>query len=90
MESLEKLPNIGAILADRLRDAGVRDAAELRRLGAAAAFAKIRAELPADASWEAASCKIPDLAEQLASALVLRGSLIMCPQKPGECVAGSA
>jgi DNA transformation protein and related proteins len=50
MESLEKLPNIGAILADRLRDAGVCDAAELRRLGAAAAFAKIRAELPADAS----------------------------------------
>ncbi len=49
MESLEKLPNIGAILADRLRGAGVTDAAELRRLGAEAAFARIRAALPADA-----------------------------------------
>lgn len=49
MESLEKLPNIGAILADRLRGAGVLDAAELRRLGAEAAFAKIRPGLPADA-----------------------------------------
>ncbi len=49
MESLEKLPNIGAILADRLRGAGVSDAAELRRLGAEAAFAKISEELPEDA-----------------------------------------
>jgi DNA transformation protein and related proteins len=49
MESLEKLPNIGAILADRLRGAGVSDAAELRRLGSEAAFAKISEELPQDA-----------------------------------------
>jgi DNA transformation protein len=48
MESLEKLPNIGAILADRLRGAGVLDATELRRLGAEAAFAKIRSGLPED------------------------------------------
>ncbi len=49
MKSLEKLPNIGAILADRLRGAGVSDAAELRRLGSEAAFAKISGELPEDA-----------------------------------------
>jgi DNA transformation protein and related proteins len=49
MESLERLPNIGSILADRLREAGVSDAAELRRLGAEAACAKIRDELPEDA-----------------------------------------
>jgi DNA transformation protein len=49
MDSLQQMPNIGAILADRLRRAGVGDAAELRRLGADRAFEKVRVELPEDA-----------------------------------------
>jgi DNA transformation protein len=49
MDSLQQMPNVGALLADRLRRAGVADAAELRRLGADEAFEKIRAELPEDA-----------------------------------------
>lgn len=49
MDSLQQMPNIGAVLADRLRRGGVPDAAELRRLGAGGAFEKIRADLPEDA-----------------------------------------
>ncbi len=48
VDSLQQMPNIGAVLADRLRRGGVADAAELRRLGAGRAFEKIRAELPED------------------------------------------
>lgn len=50
MDSLQQLPNIGAVLADRLRRAGVGDAGELRRLGSGRAFEKIRPELPEDAA----------------------------------------
>jgi DNA transformation protein len=49
MDSLQQMPNIGAILAERLRGAGVADAEELRRLGAGRAFEKIRAGLPPEA-----------------------------------------
>lgn len=49
MDSLQQMPNIGAVLADRLRRGGVEDAGELRRLGAGRAFEKIREDLPEDA-----------------------------------------
>jgi DNA transformation protein len=49
MAALEELPNIGAVLATRLRAAGIRDAAALLDLGDAAAFARLRADLPEDA-----------------------------------------
>jgi len=49
VDSLQQLPNIGAVLADRLRRAGVGDAVELRRLGSGRAFEKIRPDLPEDA-----------------------------------------
>lgn len=49
MDSLQQMPNIGAVLAERLRRGGVTDADELRRLGAGRAFERIREELPEDA-----------------------------------------
>jgi DNA transformation protein len=49
MAVLETLPNIGKVLAARLRAAGIETDAELLRLGDAAAFRRIRAALPADA-----------------------------------------
>ncbi len=49
MSDLEDMPNIGKVLADRLRAAGVQDEAALLKLGDAAAFLRIRAELPDDA-----------------------------------------
>ncbi|MDX3096540.1 TfoX/Sxy family DNA transformation protein [Streptomyces sp. ME01-24h] len=49
MDSLQQMPNIGAVLAERLRSAGVPDADELRRLGSGGAFAMIREGLPEDA-----------------------------------------
>lgn len=49
MGALEDMPNIGAVLAGRLRAAGIADQAALLRLGDAAAFARIRAGLPEDA-----------------------------------------
>jgi DNA transformation protein len=49
MSALETLPNIGAVLASRLRAAGIATAEELAQLGDAAAFARIRASLPDDA-----------------------------------------
>jgi len=49
MAALEALPNIGAVLAGRLRAAGVRDAAALLTLGDKAAFVRLRADLPEDA-----------------------------------------
>jgi DNA transformation protein len=48
-EMLEDLPNIGKVLADRLRASGVTSSADLKRIGDAAAFNKIRHDLPADA-----------------------------------------
>ena len=47
--ALEEMPNIGKVLADRLRRAGIDTPMELMQLGDAAAFARIRAELPEDA-----------------------------------------
>ncbi len=49
MSDLEDMPNIGKVLADRLRAAGIKDEAALLKLGDAAAFLRIRAELPDDA-----------------------------------------
>jgi DNA transformation protein len=49
MSDLEDMPNIGKVLADRLRAAGITDEAELMKLGDGAAFLRIRAELPEDA-----------------------------------------
>ena len=49
MSALEDLPNIGKVLAGRLREAGVETAKELQRLGDAAAFRRIRTVLPDDA-----------------------------------------
>ncbi len=49
MSALEDLPNIGKVLAGRLREAGIDTAEELRRLGDAVAFRRIRAVLPDDA-----------------------------------------
>ncbi len=49
MSTLEDMPNIGKVLADRLRAAGVKDEAGLMKIGDAAAFLRIRAELPEDA-----------------------------------------
>ena len=46
---IEESPNIGKVLADRLRVAGITTAAQLHKLGDAAAFRRIRNELPEDA-----------------------------------------
>jgi DNA transformation protein len=49
MTELGSLPNIGAVLAGRLRQAGIATAEDLTKLGDAAAFRKIRGNLPDDA-----------------------------------------
>ena len=49
MSGLEDMPNIGKVLAGRLRAAGIATPAALIRLGDAAAFARLRADLPEDA-----------------------------------------
>ena len=49
MSALETLPNIGDVLAGRLREAGIKTAEALLKLGDGAAFARIRAGLPDDA-----------------------------------------
>jgi DNA transformation protein len=49
VSALEDMPNIGAVLAGRLRAAGIADGTALLKLGDAAAFRKIRADLPEDA-----------------------------------------
>jgi DNA transformation protein len=49
MSALETLPNIGAVLAGRLRQAGIASAEDLVALGDAEAFRRIRAVLPDDA-----------------------------------------
>lgn len=49
MSALEDLPNIGKVLADRLREGGVATAEQLQKLGDAAAFKRIRNVLPEDA-----------------------------------------
>lgn len=49
MSALEDMPNIGKVLAGRLRVAGIGDAAALMKIGDAEAFLRIRAGLPEDA-----------------------------------------
>ena len=49
MASLDDLPNIGKVLANRLRAAGIATPEALLQLGDAAAFRRIRNELPDDA-----------------------------------------
>ena len=48
-DDLEDLPNIGKVLADRLRVAGITTPTQLQKLGDAVAFRRIRNELPEDA-----------------------------------------
>ena len=43
------MPNIGGVLAGRLREIGITTDAELRKIGDAAAFVRLRATLPEDA-----------------------------------------
>ena len=49
MSDLQDLPNIGDVLAGRLRGEGIGTAEALLKLGDTKAFAKIRAGLPDDA-----------------------------------------
>ena len=49
MSDVETLPNIGKVLAGRLKAAGIETDTQLRKLGDAKAFLKLRAELPDDA-----------------------------------------
>jgi DNA transformation protein and related proteins len=49
LSTLEDMPNIGKVLADRLRQAGIATEAELMMLGDAQAFLRVRADLPEDA-----------------------------------------
>ena len=46
---LEDLPNIGPVLADRLRRAGIMTAAQFAELGDAAAFGQLVATYPEEA-----------------------------------------
>ncbi|MDF2874862.1 MAG: hypothetical protein K0R22_1545 [Sporomusa sp.] len=43
MSQLSELPNIGIVLAERLKTAGISDSVALRALGSKAAFMRIRA-----------------------------------------------
>jgi DNA transformation protein len=49
MAATEALPNIGQVLSRRLLKAGIKTDAQLKALGDAEAFRRIRAELPDDA-----------------------------------------
>ena len=49
MSELETTPNIGKVLAGRLRAAGITTREELEALGDDAAFLRLRATLPVDA-----------------------------------------
>jgi DNA transformation protein and related proteins len=49
MSSVETWPNIGKVLADRLKKAGIETDTQLKTLGDAKAFLRLRAELPDDA-----------------------------------------
>lgn len=48
-EKLTDLPNIGAVLAGKLEDAGIRTASDLTTLGSVEALLRIRAGADADA-----------------------------------------
>ena len=49
MSAVETLPNIGKVLAERLRKAGIETDAQLKKIGDTKAFLRLRAELPDDA-----------------------------------------
>jgi len=49
MAAVETLPNIGKELGQRLRKVGIETSEELRKVGDAAAFLRMRADLPEDA-----------------------------------------
>jgi DNA transformation protein and related proteins len=49
MSKLETTPNIGPVLAGRLRAAGIATREELEKVGDEAAFSRLRATLPDDA-----------------------------------------
>jgi len=49
MSDVCELPNIGEVLAERLRAVGIRTDTELLKIGDAAAFRRLRATLPDDA-----------------------------------------
>lgn len=49
MTRLEATPNIGKVLAGRLRAAGITTREQLEKLGDEAAFGRLRASLPDDA-----------------------------------------
>jgi DNA transformation protein len=49
MTELEATPNIGKVLAGRLRAAGINTREELEKLGDEAAFGRLRSTLPDDA-----------------------------------------
>jgi DNA transformation protein len=49
MIAVGDMPNIGKVLARRLKQVGIATDTELMRLGDAAAFKRIRADLPDDA-----------------------------------------
>ena len=49
MSELETTPNIGKVLAGRLRQAGIETREELQKLGDEVAFSRLRAALPDDA-----------------------------------------
>ena len=49
MTDLEATPNIGKVLAGRLRAAGITTREQLEKLGDEAAFGRLRATLPDDA-----------------------------------------
>jgi len=49
MSAVETLPNIGKVLAERLRKAGIETDTQLKKIGDTKAFVRLRAELPDDA-----------------------------------------
>ena len=49
MTDLESTPNIGKVLAGRLRAAGIETREQLEAIGDGAAFSRLRATLPDDA-----------------------------------------
>jgi DNA transformation protein len=53
MSDLESLPNIGKVMADKLRGAGIGTAKDLQRMGATEAFSRIRDTIDKDACLSA-------------------------------------
>ncbi len=49
LERLTDLPNIGAVLAGRLEDAGIKTASDLATIGSVEALLRVRTRMDADA-----------------------------------------